>query len=210
MPASLVRGDGRDKVAPRRGDHRLRIVSGDFRGKAIKTPAGQATRPTSDRARQAIFNILEHAPWSQGVRGRRVIDLFAGSGALGLEALSRGADFCLFVETDEAARGAIRENIDAMHLFGRTRVHRRDATQLGVRPGADGPAFDLAFLDPPYGKGLGETALARLADGGWLADGAVVVFERGADEEPFKVEGYEELDTRQYGAARVHFLKFAG
>jgi 16S rRNA (guanine966-N2)-methyltransferase len=188
----------------------LRIVSGDFRGKAIKTPPGEATRPTSDRARQAIFNILEHAAWSKGVRGLRVIDLFSGSGALGLEALSRGAEFCLFVETDEAARGAIRENIDAMHLFGHTRVHRRDATQLGARPGADGPAFDLAFLDPPYGKGLGETALEKLAGGGWLADGAVVVLERGADEGSFNVEGYEELDARQYGAARVHFLRFAG
>jgi 16S rRNA (guanine966-N2)-methyltransferase len=185
----------------------LRIVSGEFRGKTLAAPAGDATRPTSDRARQAIFNILEHAPWSEGVREKRVIDLFAGSGALGFEALSRGAAFCLFVETDEAARGAIRENVDAMGLFGRTRVHRRDATQLGVRPGADGPAFDLAFLDPPYGKGLGETALARLAQGGWLAPGATLVFERGATEGPFEVQGYELLDARDYGAARVNFLR---
>lgn len=188
----------------------MRIVSGEFRGKAIKAPAGSATRPTSDRARQAIFNILEHAPWSSGLREARVMDLFAGSGALGFEALSRGAAFCLFVETDEAARGAIRENVDAMHLFGRTRVHRRDATALGVRPGADGPAFDLAFLDPPYAKGLGETALEKLAAGGWLAPGAIAVFERGAEEPPFAVAGFEELDARQYGAARVHFLRFAG
>lgn len=187
----------------------MRIVSGDFRGKVLATPAGEATRPTSDRARQAIFNILEHAPWSDGVRDRRVIDLFAGSGALGFEALSRGAAFCLFVETDEAARGAIRENVDALGLFGRTRVHRRDATQLGVRPGADGPAFELAFLDPPYGKGLGETALARLAAGGWLARGATVVLERGAGEPEFEAEGYEKLDARDYGAARVHFLRYS-
>jgi 16S rRNA (guanine966-N2)-methyltransferase len=185
----------------------LRIVSGEFRGKTLAAPRGEATRPTSDRARQAIFNILEHAPWSSGVREKRVIDLFAGSGALGFEALSRGAAFCLFVETDEAARGAIRENVDAMGLFGRTRVHRRDATQLGVRPGADGPAFDLAFLDPPYAKGLGETALARLAKGGWLAPGATVVFERAAAEGPFEVEGYALLDARDYGAARVSFLR---
>jgi 16S rRNA (guanine966-N2)-methyltransferase len=186
----------------------LRIVSGEFRGKSIVAPAGAATRPTSDRARQAIFNILEHAPWSKPLREARVIDLFSGSGALGLEALSRGAAFCLFVETDEAARGAIRQNIDAMHLFGRARVHRRDATQLGVRPGADGPVFDLAFLDPPYAKGLGEVALAKLAEGGWLAPGALVVFERGTDEESFNVERYAELDARSYGAARVHFLRF--
>ena len=185
----------------------MRIVSGDFRGKALITPSGDNTRPTSDRARQAIFNILEHAPWSEGVRDRRVIDLFAGSGALGFEALSRGASFCLFVETDEAARGAIRENVDAMGLFGRTRVHRRSATDLGVRPGADGPAFDLAFLDPPYAKGLGEAALQRLAAGGWLAEGAIVVFERGASEPDPETPGYEVLDARDYGAARVHFLR---
>jgi 16S rRNA (guanine966-N2)-methyltransferase len=147
---------------------------------------------------------------SKGVRDLRVLDLFAGSGALGFEALSRGAAFCLFVETDEGARGAIRQNIDAMQLFGRTRVHRRDATALGVRPGADGPAFELAFLDPPYAKGLGETALARLAEGGWLAPGATVVFERGSDEGSFNIEGYAELDQRTYGAARVHFLRFGG
>lgn len=186
----------------------MRIVSGEFRGKTLVAPEGQSTRPTSDRARQAVFNILEHAPWSDGVRGRRVIDLFAGSGALGFEALSRGADFCLFVETDEAARGAIRDNVDAMGLFGRTRVHRRDATQLGVRPGADGPAFDLAFLDPPYAKGLGEIALARLAEGGWLAPGALVVFERGVGEPAFEVAGFAPLDARDYGAARVHFLRY--
>lgn len=186
----------------------MRIVSGEFRGKAIVTPQGDNTRPTSDRARQAVFNILEHAAWSPGLRDARVIDLFAGSGALGFEALSRGAAFCLFVETDEQARGAIRQNVDAMSLFGRTRVHRRDATDLGQRPGADGPAFELAFLDPPYGKGLGEAALAKLAAGGWLAPGAVAVLERGSNEADFDVEGFEKLDARDYGAARVHFLRF--
>lgn len=187
----------------------MRIVSGDFRGKTLITPDGSATRPTSDRARQAIFNILEHAAWSPGVRERRVIDLFAGSGALGFEALSRGASFCLFVETDEAARGAIRDNVEAMGLFGRTRVHRRSATDLGVKPGADGPAFDLAFLDPPYAKGLGEQALEKLTAGGWLAPGAIVVFERGASEPPFVAPDFEPLDSRDYGAARVTFLRYA-
>jgi 16S rRNA (guanine966-N2)-methyltransferase len=196
----------------------LRIVSGSFRGKTLAAPKGQATRPTSDRARQAVFNILEHAAWSKGVRDLRVIDLFAGSGALGFEALSRGAAFCLFVETDEAARGAIRQNVEGLDpngaLFGVTRVHRRDATDLGVRPASDGPAFDLAFLDPPYAKSppytknLGEQALARLAAGGWLAPGAVVVFERGAGEPDVAVDGFEVLDVRDYGAARVHFLRF--
>jgi len=95
-------------------------------------------------------------------------------------------------------------------LFGRTRVHRRDATDLGVRPGADGPPFGMAFLDPPYAKGLGEAALARLAAGGWLAPEAVVVFERGSAEPAFSVEGFEPLDVRDYGAAKVHFLRFVG
>ena len=185
----------------------MRIVSGEFRGRSLAAPPGSATRPTSDRAREAIFNILDHAPWSEGVRDKRVIDLFAGSGALGFEALSRGAAFCLFVETDEAARGAIRETVDAFGLFGRTRVHRRDATDLGIRPGADGPAFDIAFLDPPYAKGLGEASLARLAAGGWLAPGALVVFERGATEPAFEVPGFEFQDSRDYGAARVFFLR---
>ena len=185
----------------------MRIVSGDFRGKTLVTPEGHATRPTSDRARQAVFNILEHAAWGRAPRDLRVIDLFAGSGALGFEALSRGAAFCLFVETDEAARGAIRENVDALGLFGRTRVHRRDATDLGLRPGADGPAFDLAFLDPPYAKGLGEIALAKLKAGGWLAPGALIVFERGAGEPAFDAPGFEVLDARDYGAARVFFLR---
>ena len=189
----------------------MRIVGGVYRGRALIAPPGQATRPTSDRARESIFNVLEHAAWSPGVTGLRVIDLFAGSGALGLEALSRGAAFSLFVETDAAARGAIRDNVEALgargELFGRTRIHRRDATDLGSRPGADGPAFDLAFLDPPYGKGLGARALAQLAAGGWLTEGALAVFERGADEPDPVIAGFELLDARRYGAARVLYLK---
>ena len=185
----------------------MRIVAGRFRGKTLIAPEGQATRPTSDRARQAVFNILEHAPWSLGLQDLRVIDLFAGSGALGFEAISRGAAFCLFVETDAAARGAIRENVEAMGLFGATRVHRRDATDLGVKPMSDGPPFDLAFLDPPYGKGLGEAALAKLAEGGWLAPEVLVVLEKGTAEAAPAVPGFEALDARDYGAARVHFLK---
>lgn len=185
----------------------MRIVAGDLKGRAIVAPEGQGTRPTSDRARQAVFNVLEHAAWSESLQRARVIDLYAGSGALGFEALSRGAAFCLFVETDDGARGAIRENMDAYGLFGRCRVHRRSATDLGVRPGSAGEAFDIAFLDPPYGKGLGEQTLSRLIEGGWLKPGAIVVFERGADEPDIDTPGYERLDAREYGAARVLFLK---
>lgn len=185
----------------------MRIVSGRFRGKTLVAPPGEGTRPTSDRARQAVFNILEHAEWSPGLQGRRVIDLFAGSGALGFEALSRGAEFCLFVETDEAARGALRDNMEAMGLFGAARVHRRDATDLGRRPGSAGEAFSLAFLDPPYRKGLGERALARLLEGEWLAPSALAVLERAADEPDPETPGFERLDARDYGAARVLFLR---
>jgi 16S rRNA (guanine966-N2)-methyltransferase len=185
----------------------MRIVAGEYRGRALVAPKGQSTRPTVDRTRQALFNILEHAPWTPGLAGARVIDVFAGSGALGLEALSRGAAFCLFIETDEGARGAIRQNVEALGLFGKTRVHRRDATDLGVKPMGDGPAFDLAFLDAPYGKGLSEKALAALAGGGWLAAGALAVVERGAGEAPLAAPGFEVLDTRDYGAARVWFLR---
>lgn len=187
----------------------MRIVAGYLKGRAIVAPDGQGTRPTSDRARQAIFNVLEHAAWAEPIADARVIDLYAGSGALGFEAISRGAAFALFVETDDEARGAIRENADAYGLMGRTRVHRRSATDLGTRPGSSGEAFTLAFLDPPYGKGLGEQTLARLREGDWLAPGAIVVFERGSDEPEIDTPGYERLDARDYGAARVLFLRVA-
>lgn len=187
----------------------MRIVAGRLKGRAIVAPDGQGTRPTSDRVRQAIFNVLEHAAWARPLQGARVMDLFAGSGALGFEAISRGASFCLFVETDEAARGAIRENADAYGIMGATRVHRRSAIDLGVRPGSDGEAFDVAFLDPPYGRGLGEQALARLIEGAWLKPEALVVFERGSDEPEIDTPGYDRLDARDYGAARVLFLRHA-
>jgi 16S rRNA (guanine966-N2)-methyltransferase len=185
----------------------MRIVGGDFKGRALTTPDGRNTRPTSDRAREAIFNILAHADWAPDLDGARVMDVFAGSGALGFEALSRGASFCLFVETDEAARGAIRDNVETLGLFGQTRVHRRDATQLGVRPGSQAEAFDLVFLDPPYYKGLGEQALDCLRQGGWLSGNATIVFERGVDEGDFATDVWEKINTKIYGAAQVLFLK---
>jgi 16S rRNA (guanine966-N2)-methyltransferase len=189
----------------------MRIVGGQFRGRALNAPLNVGVRPTSDRAREAVFNILEHAPWSPGLVDARVVDLFAGSGALGLEALSRGAAYCLFVETDADARGAIRDNAEALApqggLNGALRIHRRDAADLGGKPAADGEPFDLAFLDPPYGKGLGERALEQLAAGGWLKPGALCVLERGSDEGPLEAPGYELLDERRYGAAQIAFLR---
>ena len=184
----------------------MRIVGGVHKGRTIKAPDGRDTRPTSDRARESIFNVLAHAEWSPGIEGRRVIDLFAGSGALGFEALSRGAAFCLFVETDEGARGAIRDNVEALQAFGNTRVHRRSATDLGLKPAGMAGPFDLVFLDPPYRKGLGTIALEKLIEGQWLSDNAIAVFECAEDESP-ETPGYEVLDDRTWGAARVLFLK---
>lgn len=184
----------------------MRIVGGEFKGRAIAAPHGRDTRPTSDRARESVFNVLAHADWSPGIEGRRVLDLFAGSGALGLEAMSRGAVFALFVETDASARGTIRDNIEALGLFGNTRIHRRDATDLGVKPAGLGDPFDLVFLDPPYGKHLGERALARLGEGGWITPDALIMLEVGADETP-QLAAFETLDERNYGAAKVLFLR---
>ncbi len=187
----------------------MRIVAGRLRGRTLIAPQGQITRPTADRARQALFDVLSHAPWAPDLDGARTIDLFAGSGALGFETLSRGAAFCLFVETDEAARGAIRDNVETLGLFGETRVHRRDATDLGQRPASTGAPFDLAFLDPPYRQGLGEAGLASLLAGGWLKPGALAVLERAADEPEPDVAGFEILDHRIWGAAGVWFMQAA-
>jgi 16S rRNA (guanine966-N2)-methyltransferase len=184
----------------------MRIVSGRWKGKALVAPAGDATRPTSDRARQAVFNILEHAAWSPGLRDAKVLDLFAGTGALGLEALSRGASSCLFLDTDPAARAALMTNIEACSAQGVTRVWKRDAANLDpMPPSANGP-FDLVFVDPPYGKGLDVATLNGLAKG-WLAPEGVIMLERGRGEGPLVSPYFEPLDTRDYGAAEVVFLR---
>lgn len=185
----------------------MRIVAGTLRGRPLVAPKGHSTRPTADRTRQAIFNVLEHAPWAPELEGVRVIDLFAGSGAMGLEATSRGAAYVLFVETDEAARGAIRANAGSLRVAEQVRIERRDATQLGPRAGGDGPPFDLAFLDPPYKEDLADAALARLADGGWLAEDAIAVVERGAKGALQAPKGYQPIAERVWGAARVEFLR---
>lgn len=185
----------------------MRIVGGKFRGRAIKAPEGRGTRPTSDRARESIFNVLAHAAWAPPLEGARVIDAFAGSGALGLEAISRGGAFCLFVETESAARGCIRDNIEAFQLFGITRIHRRSATDLGPKPAGLGQPFDLVFLDPPYGFNLVPQALDQLVTGQWITPGALAVAETGSDEEGPVTPGWELLDERLYGAARVSFLR---
>jgi 16S rRNA (guanine966-N2)-methyltransferase len=181
----------------------MRIVGGRLRGRGLKGPASAAIRPTADRLRESIFNILAHA-YGDPVAGARVLDLFAGTGALGIEALSRGARFALFVEDATEARALIRENIDALALAGATRVFRRDATKLGAAKPIE--PFSLAFCDPPYGRGLAEQALASARNGGWLAPDALVVVEEetGAFEPP---EGFEEIERRTYDDTEVTFLR---
>ena len=183
----------------------MRIIAGKHKGRALVSPKGRTTRPTSDRAREALFNILSHADWAPRLEGTRIIDLFAGSGSLGLEALSRGATFGLFVETDNAARGAIRTNIETLGLFGNTRIHRRSAIALGPRPANLGDPFDIAFLDPPYAKELVVPALDQLKTGGWLGRDAIAIIETGSDE-MIDYDGWEMLDQRAKGAACLSFL----
>jgi 16S rRNA (guanine966-N2)-methyltransferase len=187
----------------------MRIVAGTFRGRPLVAPKGHLTRPTADRARQAIFNMLEHAAWAPELDGARVIDLFAGSGALGIEAISRGARFCRFVERAEPARAAIRANLTALGLEAHARLDSRDATKLPALADVEGPPYDIAFLDPPYGEGLGETALGRLADGCWLATGGLAVLERGTADPAVTPAGLELIDERQWGKARVSFFRRA-
>ena len=183
----------------------MRIVSGAHRGRALVAPKGHSTRPTADRARQALFNVLEHSAGLDGPRDRRVLDLFAGSGALGLEALSRGARLCLSIDSDRRAREAIAANAVALRLSDKVVVRADDAARLGPAP-REAP-FDLVFLDPPYGAGLAEPALEGLLRNGWLAPDAIVVVERGAGEAPLAAPGYRLLDQRDWGAARVLFLR---
>jgi 16S rRNA (guanine966-N2)-methyltransferase len=181
----------------------MRIIAGALRGRRLVAPGVHSTRPTADRTRQAIFNVLEHAAWARPIEGGRVADLFAGSGALGIEALSRGAAYCLFVESDRAAGDVIARNLDQVGCAGRSRLVRSDARRGLPR---DAGPFDLVFLDPPYGKGLDLAALAA-APPGWLSPEAVVVIERGAAEAEPQAPGLELLDDRIWGAARVWFLR---
>lgn len=186
----------------------MRIVAGSLRGRALATPDGGHIRPTSDRVREAVFNILAHGIDGFALPGVRVLDLFAGTGALGLEAMSRGALFCLFVEEDVPARGLIRRNVEAFGLTGATKIYRRDATDLG--PATSREQFGLVLADPPYGKGLGERALAAAAAGGWLQPGAVAVLEEQADAMIAWPVGFIPLDDRRWGDTAVHFARWTG
>ena len=186
----------------------MRVVGGRFRGRALATPADESVRPTSDRVREAVFNILAHGIPDFALDGSRVLDLFSGTGALGIEALSRGAVYCLFVEDATEARALVRRKIEAFGLTGVTKVFRRDATNLG--PANNRESFQLAFLDPPYGKGLAERALASAAAGGWLAPGAVAVIEERKDTALALPPVFTALDRRTWGDTQVTFARYTG
>ena len=184
----------------------MRIIGGEKRGATIRTPKGRDTRPTTDRVREALFNVLMHADFAPPLADARVLDLFAGSGALGLEALSRGAAFALFVDTDAKARAAVRDNLVRLGLQGRAKIWRRDATKMGRC--APMPPFDIAFLDPPYGKGMAERALAALHEGGWLKPGALAVVEESIRSDLAPPASFPPLDVRVHGDTALHFLRF--
>jgi 16S rRNA (guanine966-N2)-methyltransferase len=199
MPREVEARKGK-KRTPRR----MRIVSGKFRGRNLKAPSSNAIRPTSDRLRESIFNILVHA-YADPITDARVLDLFAGTGALGLESLSRGAEYALFVEEAAEARALIRTNVEALALTGATRIFRCDAARLSDM----GPMepFDLVFCDPPYGQGLAEKSLIAARDGKWLAPSALVVVEE-AVKAGFKTpEGFDELERRTYDDTEIVIMR---
>ena len=185
----------------------MRIVSGQFRGKTLTSPSGLSTRPTSDRARQAVFNILEHAPWRPFIlpENAHVLDIFAGTGALGLEALSRGAADAVFIEQSADALKALRQNIDSMKIGPQAQVLRMDAMHPTARPAKLAPR-NLVFLDPPYGKNMGYAALNAFTAAGWLAPDAVCVMEMAKKQPEPLPDGFALIDTRQYGVAEVRFF----
>ncbi|WP_315721780.1 MULTISPECIES: 16S rRNA (guanine(966)-N(2))-methyltransferase RsmD [unclassified Bradyrhizobium] len=182
----------------------MRVVGGRLKGRNIASPASRDIRPTQDRLREALFNILVHA-YDDPIEGARVLDLFAGTGALGIEATSRGAAFTLFVDNGAEARALLRNNVEALGLGGVTKVYRRDATDLG--PAHPVEPFALVFLDPPYGKGLAEKALASLRDGGWLVPSALLVVEESKAAAFKAPEGFEELERRAYDDTEFVFLR---
>jgi 16S rRNA (guanine966-N2)-methyltransferase len=182
----------------------MRVVGGRLKGRNLASPGSRDIRPTADRLRESVFNILVHA-YGNPVEGARVLDLFAGTGALGIEAISRGAAFTLFIDNGAEARALLRNNVEALGLGGVTKVFRRDATNLG--PARPLQPFSLAFLDPPYGKGLAEAALVSLRDGGWLLTGALLVIEEAKAATFSTPDGFAELERRAYDDTEFVFLR---
>ncbi|MCW9035766.1 MAG: 16S rRNA (guanine(966)-N(2))-methyltransferase RsmD [Rhodospirillales bacterium] len=184
----------------------MRIVAGKHKGRVLQAPKGRNTRPTSDRTRGAVFNILEHGIEDFDLRGSEVLDVFAGTGALGLEALSRGAAKVTFMEIGREALKYLNNNIVALKVEEQTQVLKSDAT----RPRASSTSYSLIFLDPPYGKGFIPKALSILTNQGWVTPGGLCVAEEGSDQEVEIPEHFELLDRRDYGSAQILFLKYKG
>jgi 16S rRNA (guanine966-N2)-methyltransferase len=182
----------------------MRVVAGRLRGRSIAAPKSQGVRPTADRLRESLFNILMHG-YGDPIRDARVLDLFAGTGALGIEALSRGAAFTLFVDDGAEARALLRQNVEALGLGGTTKVYRRDATKLG--PAHPMEPFGLVFADPPYRQGLAEKALASAREGGWLIPDALALVEEAKDAKFQAPEGFEEIERRAYDDTEFVFLR---
>jgi 16S rRNA (guanine966-N2)-methyltransferase len=183
----------------------MRVIGGRLRGRNIASPATQAIRPTQDRLREALFNILMHA-YENPMLDARVLDLYAGTGALGIEAVSRGAKFTLFVDNGSEARALLRDNVESLGLGGVTKVYRRDAADPG--PAHPVEPFSLVFIDPPYRMKLAEKSLAALRDGGWLVPDALVVVEEATDAGFTAPDGFEELERRAYDQTEFTFLRF--
>ena len=187
----------------------MRIIGGARRGAKLEAPEGGSIRPTADRVREAVFNILVHGIEGGDVEDAVVLDLFAGTGAMGLEALSRGAAHVTFVDSDETALRTLRANVRKLGGETQTTVLRHDATRLGRPPLAAKAPAAIAFLDPPYRSDLAVPALVALAANGWLADGTLAVVETGAKETFEAPGGFTAIDERRYGAAKVTFLVYA-
>jgi 16S rRNA (guanine966-N2)-methyltransferase len=182
----------------------MRVVGGRLKGRNLASPSSRDIRPTADRLRESLFNILVHA-YGDPTQDARVLDLFAGTGALGIEAVSRGAKFALFIDNGAEARALLRNNVEALGLGGITKVYRRDATNLGAAHPME--PFSLVFLDPPYGRGLAEQAMASLRDGGWLTPGALLVVEEAKAVAFAAPRGFEELERRVYDDTELVLLK---
>lgn len=184
----------------------MRITSGLHRGRPLNAPADKTTRPTGDRVRSSVFNILRHGKWHNGVlEEATVLDAFAGTGALGLEALSQGADHAVFIEQDKTAAQLCQSNIDLLKETPRTLVLKWDACHPPARPANIEPR-SLVFLDPPYGRNMGAEALKNLAAQGWLKEGAICVMEMAKKMPETLPSGFTLMDERAYGIAQVQFL----
>ena len=187
----------------------MRIIAGEYRGRALasvgKGDAGAHLRPTTDRVRESLFNVLAGGSYGDPITDARVLDLFAGTGALGLEALSRGAAHATFVDDGVKARSLLRQNVEICRAQGKSKIFRSDARRLGANRGE---LCDLIFLDPPYGKGLGEQAISAAIKTGWVAKDALIIWEESAEIEV--PEQLERLDQRKYGDTKISILQAAG